>query len=145
MEQSNRQIHSPHLKKAYLIALCLQATRVLAEVPEGQAVEEKALLARVMDAIKHPGAEHLPIYVGLGFALAVIAGIVFMALGKKETTLKVTLDDVASSAEPEETTAKTGRRSRESAMKAAASQSKKEKEGDKSSKKSRKSAKKESS
>ena len=53
-----------------------------------------------MDAIKNPAAEHMQIYAGLGLALAVIAGIVYMALGKSDEGLKVTLDDVASDEKP---------------------------------------------
>ena len=42
----------------------------------------------------------MQIYAGLGLALAVIAGIVYMALGKSDEGLKVTLDDVATDEKP---------------------------------------------
>lgn len=47
-----------------------------------------------MDAIKNPSSEYLQIYIGLGLVLAAIAGIVFMAFGGKQETLKVTIDDI---------------------------------------------------
>jgi len=93
------QARSAQLEKAYILALCLQATSVLAEADEDvdvdEATEEKALLAQVMEAILNPSAEHLPTYVGLSLALSVIAGIVYMAFSKtKDASLKVTLQDM---------------------------------------------------
>lgn len=38
MELSRHQSTQPNLKKAYLISLCLSAQRVLADMPEGEAV-----------------------------------------------------------------------------------------------------------
>lgn len=63
---------------------------------EGDAVEEKALLNHVLDALTKPSTEHLSTYLGLGLALAIIAGLVFTALGSKngQNQIKVTLDDV---------------------------------------------------
>lgn len=59
-------------------------------------MEEKALLNHVLDALTKPSTEHLSTYLGLGLALAIIAGLVFTALGSKngQNQIKVTLDDV---------------------------------------------------
>lgn len=78
----------------YLIALCLQAQHVMAEQTEpDQKVEEKELLQQVLNALKEPSGEHMKIYACLGLALAVVAGIVYMALSPSKQ-IKVTLDDV---------------------------------------------------
>lgn len=47
-----------------------------------------------MDAVKNPSSAHLHVYVGLGLILAVIAGLVFQAMNRKEEPLKVTIDDL---------------------------------------------------
>lgn len=74
---------------------------------EGDAVEEKALLSHVLDALTKPSSEHLSTYLGLGMALAIIAGLVFTALGGKneQGSIKVTLDDVKSEPKKEPTKA----------------------------------------
>jgi len=89
----NRQLNSFQLRKAYLISLCLSAQRVLAEdTGSEEKAAERALLDQVLDALKQPSGEHMQIYVCLGLALAIIAGIVYMSFGEKQ--IKVTLDDV---------------------------------------------------
>lgn len=83
------------LQKAYLISLCLSAQRVLAEnTSEEAAVQEKALLDQVLEAVKNPSADHMQIYIGLGLLLAVIAAVIMTAL-KGDETQKVSLDDFA--------------------------------------------------
>ena len=73
------------------MGLCLCAQKVLADIEGGEQATgevkaEKALLDQVMEALQEPSAEHMQIYMGLGVALAVVAGILFMALkgGKDE-------------------------------------------------------------
>ena len=67
---------------------------MLAENTEEEAaVEQKALLDQVLEAVKNPSGEHVQIYIGLGLLLAVIAAVVMTAL-KGEETQKVTFDDV---------------------------------------------------
>ena len=89
------------------MGLCLCAQKVLADIDGGEQATgevkaEKELLDQVMEALQEPSAEHMQIYMGLGVALAVIAGILFMALGGgkgKEQTLTLSeLEDVAPSA-----------------------------------------------
>ena len=83
------------LQKAYLISLCLSAQRVLAEnTSEEAAVQEKALLDQVLEAVKNPSADHMQIYIGLGLLLAVIAAVIMTAM-KGEETQKVNLDELA--------------------------------------------------
>lgn len=89
------------------MGLCLCAQKVLADIEGGEQATgeevkaEKALLDQVMEALQDPSAEHMQIYMGLGVALAVVAGILYMALsgGKaKEATLTLSeLEDAAPS------------------------------------------------
>lgn len=95
MELNRQQQRPLHLQKAYLISLCLQAQRVLAEnTGAGDAIQQKALLDQVLAAFTEPSADHLQIYIGIGLLVAVIVGIVMTGL-KGEATQKVTFDDVA--------------------------------------------------
>ena len=84
---------------------------------EGDAVEEKALLNHVLDALTKPSTEHLSTYLGLGLALAIIAGLVFTALGSKngQNQIKVTLDDVKT--EPKAAAAKKDNTSKKESQK----------------------------
>ena len=91
----NRLTKPVRLQKAYLISLCLSAQRVLAEnTSEEAAVQEKALLDQVLEAVKNPSADHMQIYIGLGLLLAIIAAVIMTAL-KGDETQKVSLDDFA--------------------------------------------------
>jgi len=64
----------------------LSAQRVLAEnTSEEAAVQEKALLDQVLEAVKNPSADHMQIYIGLGLLLAVIAAVIMTALKGDET------------------------------------------------------------
>ena len=65
------------------MALCLHATRVLAETAEGEAVAQKTFVDQVLEAVKNPSGEHMNIYIGMGFVLAIIAGVLYTALGKE--------------------------------------------------------------
>ena len=58
-------------------------------------MQEKAFIGQVLDAITKPSAEHMSTYLGLGLALAIVAGIVLIALGgsKKENQVKFSLED----------------------------------------------------
>jgi hypothetical protein len=80
-------------------------------------VEEKALLNHVLDALTKPSTEHLSTYLGLGLALAIIAGLVFTALGSKngQNQIKVTLDDVKT--EPKAAAAKKDNTSKKESQK----------------------------
>ena len=68
-----------------------------------EAVQEKAFISRVLESLTKPSSEHMATYIGLGLALTIVAGIVFIAMGNSasqkqgEQNLKVTLDDVAKS------------------------------------------------
>ena len=78
----NRYLGCDKLKKAYLISLCLCAQKTLAETTTvEEAVQEKAFLSQVLDALTKPSSEHMATYIGLGLALAIVAGIVFIAMG----------------------------------------------------------------
>ena len=91
------QATKPHLRRSYVLALCLCAQRALAETTEGSASEEKAFDQQVLDAVKNPSApESFKILLGLGLAIAVVTGLAITAWSscKKEDTLRVTLDDV---------------------------------------------------
>lgn len=91
----NRQIQSLN-PKAYLISLCLCAQKVLAEnTGEEAAVEEKAFIDQVLEAVKNPSADHMQVYTGMVLILAIIGFIVMTAL-KKDEVVKVSLDDIAS-------------------------------------------------
>ena len=87
----NKLSRPVHLQKAYLIALCLTAQRVLAETTEeGKAPEEKALLDQVLENLTQPAG-----IASVCVAFAVILGIVFMGMsGGKDSGSKVTLDDL---------------------------------------------------
>ena len=87
------------LRKAYLISLCLCAEKTLAVTTTAEeAVQEKAFIAQVLESLTKPSSEHMATYIGLGLALAIVAGIVFIAMGSsagdKQGQIKVTLDDV---------------------------------------------------
>ena len=58
-------------------------------------MQEKAFIGQVLDAITKPSSEHLSTYLGLGLALAIVAGVVLIALGgsKKESQIKFSLED----------------------------------------------------
>ena len=98
----NRQFSSSmsaKLRKAYLISLCLCAEKTLAVTTTAEeAVQEKAFIAQVLESLTKPSSEHMATYIGLGLALAIVAGIVFIAMGNsagdKQGQIKVTLDDV---------------------------------------------------
>ena len=89
------------------MGLCLCAQKVLADVAGGENATgeevkaEKELLDQVMEALQEPSAEHMQIYAGLGVALAVVAGILYMALGgsssKAQTITLSELEDAAPS------------------------------------------------
>ena len=92
----SRTLGCDKLKKAYLLSLCLCAQKTLAETTTAEeAVQEKAFIGQVLDAITKPSAEHMSTYLGLGLALAIVAGIVLIALGgsKKENQIKFSLED----------------------------------------------------
>ena len=92
----SRTLGCDKLKKAYLLSLCLRAQKTLAETTTAEeAVQEKAFIGQVLDAITKPSAEHMSTYLGLGLALAIVAGIVLIALGgsKKENQIKFSLED----------------------------------------------------
>ena len=38
-------------------------------------------MSQVLDALTKPSSEHMATYIGLGLALAIVAGIVFIAMG----------------------------------------------------------------
>ena len=105
-----RQIIGGKLQKAYLISLCLCAKRALADTTEeGTAEQEKAFVDQVLESLTQPSAEHMNTYIGLGLALAIIAGIVFMAIGGGQTDknqIKVTMDDVKTESKPDPNQAK---------------------------------------
>jgi len=71
---------------------------------EGVAEKEKALLNQVLDALTKPSSEHMATYIGLGLALAIISGIVFMAMGSQgdKPSMKVTMDDVKTERKPDQ-------------------------------------------
>lgn len=77
------------------MALCLHATRVLAETTtEGEAIPEKTFVDQVLEAVKNPSGEHMQIYIGMGFVLAIIAGVIYSALGKEQAVQKISMDDL---------------------------------------------------
>ena len=90
MEHNNQVSRPIHLQKAYLIALCLTAQRVLAETTEeGTAPQEKALLDQVLDSLTQPAG-----IISLCVAAAVIIGVVVMGMSGGDSGSKVTLEDL---------------------------------------------------
>ena len=53
------------------------------------------VLEAVLEAVQNPGAEHMQVYTGMVLVLAII-GFIVMTACKKEETVKVSLDDIAS-------------------------------------------------
>jgi len=60
---------------------------------------EKALLEKLIEALKNPSSEHMQIYICLGLALAVMAGVVFISLAPQKQ-IKLTLDNVIDESTP---------------------------------------------
>ena len=77
-----------------------------------------------MDAFKDPSAEHMQIYIGIGLAVIIIAGLVYSALGSNEKTTALTLDDMG----PSENEGKKKKKDTGSSSKSASSKKVAEKE-----------------